>query len=47
VAGAVTRNLEDEETLRKRIKQLIERKRELREERHRLEAKLRELIYKR
>jgi hypothetical protein len=46
VAGAVTRNLGDEETLRRRIKQLKEREKRIREERHRLEAILREIIYR-
>jgi len=46
VAGTVTRNLEEEATLRKRIKQLKEREKRIREERHRLEARLREIIYK-
>jgi chaperonin cofactor prefoldin len=45
VVGAVTRRVEDEETLRKRIKQLKEKERKIREERHRLEARLRERIY--
>jgi len=46
VAGAVTRRVEDEETLRRRIKQLIDQERKLREERHKLEAQLRERIFK-
>ena len=46
MAGAVTRNLEEEETLRRRIKQLKEREKKIREERHKLEARLREIIYR-
>ncbi len=45
VAGAVTRRVEDEETLKRRIKQLKEKERKIREERHRLEAELRERIF--
>ena len=47
VAGIVTRKHDDEETLRKRIKRLKERERIIRQERHKLEAKLREKIFKR
>ncbi len=36
----------DEDKLRKQIKQLKEKEKKLREERHRLEAQLRERIYK-
>jgi chaperonin cofactor prefoldin len=46
VVGAVTSRVEDEETLRRRIKQLKEKERKIREERHRLEAELRERIFK-
>ena len=46
MAGAVTKNLEDEETLKKKIIQLREQERKLRKERQRLEAELRELIFK-
>ena len=45
MAGIVTRRLEDEDTLRKQIKRLKERERKIREERHRLESKLRQIIY--
>ena len=45
MAGAVTRNLEEEETLRRRIKQLKEREKRIREECHKLEARLRDIIY--
>lgn len=38
---------EDEDALRRRIKQLKTRERKIREERHRLESQLREIIFKR
>ena len=47
MAGIVTRRLDDEETLRRRIKQLKQREKRIREERHRLESQLREKIFKR
>jgi len=46
VGKVVTERDEEEETLRQRTKHLKERKR-IREERHRLEAQLREKLYKR
>jgi chaperonin cofactor prefoldin len=46
VGTATTDRDEEEETLRQRIKQLKERERRIREERHRLEAELREKIFK-
>lgn len=45
MAGSQTSENE-EDTLRRQIKELRERERRLREERHRLEAKLRELIFR-
>jgi len=47
VAVTVTNRNEDEETLKHRIKQLKKREKRLREERHSLEAQLREKIFKR
>lgn len=47
MAGIVTRRLDDEDTLKRRIKQLKEREKRIREERHKLEAQLREKIFKR
>jgi len=47
VAVTVTNRNEEEETLKLRIKQLKKREKRLREERHNLEAQLREKIFKR
>jgi predicted nucleic acid-binding Zn-ribbon protein len=47
VAKAVTHRDDEEKTLRQRIKQLKERERRIREERHHLESQLREKIFKR
>jgi chaperonin cofactor prefoldin len=47
VAVTVTNRNEREETLKHSIKQLKKREKRLREERHRLEAQLREKIFKR
>jgi chaperonin cofactor prefoldin len=47
VAVTVTNRNMDEETLKHRIKQLKKREKRLREERHHLEAQLREKIFKR
>ena len=47
MAVTVTNRNEREETLKHRIKQLKKREKRLREERHRLEAQLREKIFKR
>ncbi|MCW4014423.1 MAG: syntaphilin domain-containing protein [Candidatus Bathyarchaeota archaeon] len=43
----VTKRDEDEETLKRRIKHLKKQEKRIREERHRLEAQLREKIFKR
>jgi chaperonin cofactor prefoldin len=47
VATSVTNRSDEEETLRHRINQLKKREKRLREERHSLEAQLREKIFKR
>jgi len=47
VAVTVTNRNEEEETLKHRIKQLKKREKRLREERHNLEAQLREKIFTR
>lgn len=47
MAVTVTNRNEEEETLKHRIKQLKKREKRLREERHNLEAQLREKIFKR
>jgi chaperonin cofactor prefoldin len=47
VVVTVTNKNEDEETLKHRIQQLKKREKRLREERHSLEAQLREKIFKR
>jgi chaperonin cofactor prefoldin len=47
VAVTVTNRGDDEETLKQRINQLKKREKRLREERHRLEAQLREKIFTR
>ena len=46
VPGSVTSEWDDEETLRTRIKALKRREKRIREERHRLEAELRNKIFK-
>ena len=47
MAGIVSRRMDDEETLRRRIKQLKLREKKIRAERHRLESQLRDKICKR
>lgn len=47
MAATVTNRSDDEETLKHRINQLKKREKRLREERHKLEAQLREKIFMR